>query len=142
MSDSPRDDLGAWQPAWMGKAVCRTGVGQPERVVRLVVERSENEDILECGHTLTSLFEDGEEIPHYLSYRRNCRLCGDRSYDVDIWFPPKGGPSEQYAREACTVCIEQCPVREECLDYAIDYRIQMGVWGGMTYRSRTALVPH
>ncbi|MEV8321276.1 WhiB family transcriptional regulator [Streptomyces sp. NPDC059900] len=40
---------------------------------------------------------------------------------------------------AKTVC-SGCPVRTECLAYALDSRIEHGVWGGMTERERRALL--
>lgn len=136
-----RNVMQGWRPAWMEDAPC-PGIGQPPRVLRLVVERIEDKDVLECGHVLKvdAVFE-GATAPPLTSYRRNCRLCGDRSYLVDIWFPPKGGPSEQYAREAKVFCFS-CPVKEQCLDYAIDERIHTGVWGGTTLRGRQMIVPH
>ncbi|MCF3961154.1 WhiB family transcriptional regulator [Streptomyces fuscigenes] len=45
---------------------------------------------------------------------------------------------------AKTVC-GSCPVETECLGYALDQRIEFGVWGGMTERERRALLrrrPH
>lgn len=33
-----------------------------------------------------------------------------------------------------------CPVRDECLAEALDNRITIGVWGGMTERERRALL--
>ncbi|MFI6639016.1 WhiB family transcriptional regulator [Streptomyces sp. NPDC050504] len=41
--------------------------------------------------------------------------------------------------QAKTVCAG-CPVRTECLAYALDHRIDHGVWGGMTERERRALL--
>jgi len=57
-----------------------------------------------------------------------------------FFFPRIGSPGEQ---AACAYC-EPCPVREECLDYALandtaDLRFR-GVAGGMTPRQRAALV--
>ena len=46
------------------------------------------------------------------------------------WFPQDGytrAEYDQYARWACG----GCPVRDECLTYAIETRQQHGVWGGM-----------
>ncbi|MGW6062608.1 WhiB family transcriptional regulator [Streptomyces sp. NPDC055189] len=40
---------------------------------------------------------------------------------------------------AKTVC-SGCPVRTECLVYALDSRSGHGVWGGMTGRERRALL--
>ena len=42
-------------------------------------------------------------------------------------------------REARGFC-RACPVRTECLAYALDERIEFGVWGGMTERQRRALL--
>jgi WhiB family redox-sensing transcriptional regulator len=41
--------------------------------------------------------------------------------------------------KAKAVCIG-CAVRTECLSYALDSRIEHGIWGGMTDRERRALL--
>ena len=41
------------------------------------------------------------------------------------------------AKSAIRVC-QRCPVRQECLDYAVDEEIEVGVWGGLTERQRRA----
>ncbi|WP_308039731.1 WhiB family transcriptional regulator [Streptomyces sp. PSKA30] len=41
--------------------------------------------------------------------------------------------------EAKAVCPD-CPVRFECLAYALDHREEYGVWGAMTERERRALL--
>ncbi|WTJ01515.1 WhiB family transcriptional regulator (plasmid) [Streptomyces sp. NBC_00015] len=46
-------------------------------------------------------------------------------------------PGSQH--EAKAVC-NQCPVRAECLAYALDQRIEFGVWGGKTERERRAML--
>ncbi len=43
------------------------------------------------------------------------------------------------SRRAIRMC-ERCPVREECLDYAISNEIEFGIWGGTTERQRRRLV--
>jgi WhiB family redox-sensing transcriptional regulator len=43
------------------------------------------------------------------------------------------------AREAIRVC-ERCPVRQQCLDYAVDNDMDLGVWGGLTERQRRTYV--
>lgn len=39
------------------------------------------------------------------------------------------------ANEAKRFC-ERCPVRRDCLEYAIDMRIVYGIWGGLGYERR------
>lgn len=41
------------------------------------------------------------------------------------------------ARPAIQVC-QRCPVKEQCLQYALDNDIDFGVWGGLTERQRRA----
>lgn len=45
--------------------------------------------------------------------------------------------SLQQAKSAIRVC-QRCPVRQDCLDYAVDEAIEVGVWGGLTERQRRA----
>ena len=42
-------------------------------------------------------------------------------------------------RKAAALC-RHCPVLMECGAYALDNRIEFGVWGGMTERQRRALL--
>lgn len=46
------------------------------------------------------------------------------------------GSRQREARQLC----RGCAVRTECLGYALDHRIEFGVWGGMTERERRALL--
>lgn len=55
-------------------------------------------------------------------------------HDPEIFFPKKGGTANK-ARKVCAVC----PVRVECLNYAIAHDEQHGVWGGTTERERRRL---
>lgn len=59
-----------------------------------------------------------------------CAQVGD-----DFWFPEKGGST----REAKGVC-GRCPVRAECLAYALEHDERFGVWGGMSERERRRLL--
>lgn len=64
--------------------------------------------------------------------------CADA--DPEVWFPEKGGTS----RPAKRVCNGDdtrpaCPVRDECLDYALDNDERFGVWGGLSERQRRRL---
>ncbi len=57
-----------------------------------------------------------------------------RDLDVDVFFPePEGdtGPAK-------AVCAG-CPVREECLEFALASRQDDGVWGGLDEHERRRL---
>lgn len=54
--------------------------------------------------------------------------------DPEMWFPQKGGST----RSSKTVCLS-CPVRQECLDYALINDERFGVWGGFSERERRKL---
>ena len=56
-------------------------------------------------------------------------LCAQ--VDPDTWFPERGGST----REAKAVC-RRCPVRAECLAYALANDARFGVWGGTSERDR------
>lgn len=54
----------------------------------------------------------------------------------DPWFPTdEAGEQGDAARWVCA----GCPVRDECLDYALSARIRHGLWGGLSGRERSAL---
>ena len=58
-----------------------------------------------------------------------------RGADPDLFFPgPDGSPEE-----AVRIC-RGCPVRDECLAWALDTRIHYGIWGGLTERERRRLL--
>jgi len=56
-------------------------------------------------------------------------LCYGAS-SVDFF--PSTGAGVEAARRVCM----QCPVREQCLDYALNNQIDHGVWGGASERER------
>jgi WhiB family redox-sensing transcriptional regulator len=58
-----------------------------------------------------------------------------RGVDTDVFFPV----SEAHAEEAKAICAI-CPVREECLEFAVETRPPEGVWGGLTPIERHRLV--
>jgi len=59
-------------------------------------------------------------------------LCAET--DPEAFFPEKGGS----ARPAKAVCRD-CPVRAECLQYALDHHEYWGIWGGLSYQERRRL---
>lgn len=56
-------------------------------------------------------------------------LCAQS--DPELWFEEK----TSLAREAISIC-SQCPVMEECRQFAIDNEVDYGIWGGMTTAQR------
>ncbi|SDL30277.1 WhiB family transcriptional regulator [Microbacterium azadirachtae] len=53
----------------------------------------------------------------------------------DAWFPEQGEPSA----DAIAVCTT-CPARTPCLLYALNERIDYGIWGGRTAHQRAQLL--
>ncbi|MCU1395639.1 MAG: WhiB family regulatory protein [Ilumatobacteraceae bacterium] len=54
--------------------------------------------------------------------------------DPDLFFP-QPGTDTTYARSMC----KACPVRRQCLDYALETKQKFGIWGGMTESQRRRL---
>lgn len=57
-----------------------------------------------------------------------------RDMNPDIFFPTRG----EDVRPAKRVCAG-CPVRQQCLDYALDNQEKYGIWGGTGERERRRL---
>jgi WhiB family redox-sensing transcriptional regulator len=61
------------------------------------------------------------------------------SEDPELFFPVgTTGPAEVQTEEAKAVCA-RCPVREECLQWALDTAQDAGIWGGFTEGERRVL---
>jgi WhiB family redox-sensing transcriptional regulator len=56
---------------------------------------------------------------------------------TEWWFPKKAESSieRQQRLTAKKTCMD-CPVRQECLDYAIEAEETYGIWGGMSWNER------
>jgi len=65
---------------------------------------------------------------------RELALCKDPSVDKKDFFSDKP-ESIKRAKEVC----DRCPVVLDCLEYALDHRREVGVWGGTTDRQRVRL---
>lgn len=72
------------------------------------------------------------------------QLTGDLSWqdralclqvDPDQFFPEKGAPVPK-VKQVCAAC----PVRPECLDYALGNGEQHGIWGGLSTGERVRLL--
>lgn len=56
------------------------------------------------------------------------------SSDPEEWFPDKGS-SSQVAKKICG----ECPVIDECLQFALENREQ-GIWGGTSHSERLRMI--
>jgi WhiB family redox-sensing transcriptional regulator len=64
---------------------------------------------------------------------RQDAACIDRVGEVDF-FPARG----ESTRDAKAVCAG-CPVQKPCLEYALQWHVLHGVWGGLSERERRQL---
>lgn len=87
---------------------------------------------LPIGRTSTSAVSTAETIDW--RFRGACR---DQEPDL-FWPIGESAAARQQVEEAKEVC-EWCPVRRECLDWALEARQDFGVWGGMSERERRVL---
>jgi WhiB family redox-sensing transcriptional regulator len=53
---------------------------------------------------------------------------------TELFFPERGASTEP----AKAIC-DECPVRAECLDHALEGRDRHGIWGGLSERQRRKL---
>jgi WhiB family redox-sensing transcriptional regulator len=60
----------------------------------------------------------------------NCRM-----YPPATFFPSDGAGVDK-ARRICATCA----VTTQCLEYALDHRIEHGVWGGCSERERRRIL--
>ncbi len=58
-----------------------------------------------------------------------------RNHPPDRFFPSDGVGVER-AKEICAAC----PVAAQCLEYALEQRIDHGVWGGASERQRQRIL--
>lgn len=62
--------------------------------------------------------------------RGNCR------FEPPATFFPSDGVGVEVAKRICATC----PVKGECLEYALQNRIDHGVWGGTSERQRRRIL--
>jgi hypothetical protein len=59
--------------------------------------------------------------------------------DPESFFPEKGQNTHRPSAEAKAICWGGCPVRAECLQWAMENNERYGVWGGYTEQERHRL---
>jgi WhiB family redox-sensing transcriptional regulator len=77
-----------------------------------------------------------EELPrpdHHTPTWMLRALCRDAAPGA---FFPSDGVGVERARHVCA----GCPVQAECLEYALEFRIDHGVWGGCSERERRRIL--
>ena len=63
-------------------------------------------------------------------------LAACLSADPDLFFPISStGPAERQIARAKVIC-SGCPVRRECLEFAVTHDQTHGIWGGTTPQDR------
>jgi WhiB family redox-sensing transcriptional regulator len=59
-----------------------------------------------------------------------------RNYPPAVFFPSDGVGVDR----ARKICNNECPVAAQCLEYALEQRIEHGVWGGCSERERRRIL--
>ncbi|MEI6495405.1 MAG: WhiB family transcriptional regulator [Actinomycetota bacterium] len=77
----------------------------------------------------TPLTTDTDSVTAWMA-GGNCR-----NYPPAVFFPSDGVGVDR-ARKICA----DCPVSATCLEYALDERIEHGVWGGCSERERRRIL--
>ena len=72
-------------------------------------------------------------MEYYTQEWREEALC--RQTDAEVFFPEAGGS----AKPAKAIC-GRCPVREDCLAWALHVRLRVGIAGGLSPRERAAIL--
>lgn len=62
--------------------------------------------------------------------------CADRpTSDYAVFFPPHSQSANIQEREVCV----QCPARRDCLEYAYEYDLEYGYFGGLSPHARSRM---
>ena len=70
-------------------------------------------------------------------------LAECKGMDPTLFFGPEHAETVKEKRDredAAKAVCNRCPVRQECLEYALEAREAYGIWGGMTELERRALL--
>lgn len=86
-------------------------------------------DLIAMSARIAPVGLDLPEIPAWVGLA----LCAET--DPEAFFPEPGAVSADLIALAKRVCA-RCDVREDCLDYAVEHRVEHGIWGGQTVRER------
>lgn len=68
---------------------------------------------------------------------RHKSICRDE--DPELYYPiGTSGPALLQIEQAKATC-RRCPVKDECLQFALDAGIDTGIWGGLSEEERRAV---
>jgi len=62
-----------------------------------------------------------------------------RHADPDLFFPAPHSPAGRAQAQTAKLICACCPVRRECLAYALETRQKYGIWGGLTEEERRTM---
>lgn len=60
-----------------------------------------------------------------------------RGLSAEVFYPVSESDADAEAAKA--ICAT-CPVRPQCLEFALDHREHEGIWGGVTERERRRIL--
>lgn len=61
----------------------------------------------------------------------NCEQAACRGMDPNVFHTERG----ESTKEAKAIC-GRCPIRQECLEFALENYESFGIWGGLSERER------
>lgn len=62
-----------------------------------------------------------------------------RGMDTALFFPSGKGRHPRGFLDEVKQCCQECPVREECLKFAMNNELPYGIYGGLTAKERKEL---
>lgn len=118
-----------------GKGLCYKHYSEEYRQdKRISADTAVRDDAFSDALALADLAKEAGELP--------CQNA------PDLYFPDRGITSlEDYGMNDSTqnyamlkdMCNTICPIRDQCLAYALKHNETHGIWGGMSYPERKAL---
>lgn len=76
------------------------------------------------------------ELSQHEQWRLQAACAGMATENYDLFYPPVGGSAQAPRNNRAKAICAGCPVRAECLAYAEEHEIAVGVWGGTTPAER------
>ncbi len=85
---------------------------------------------MQSNNSVAAAPVDADSTTAWMS-QGNCR-----NYAPAVFFPSDGVGVDR----ARKICNNDCPVKDQCLEYALEQRIEHGVWGGASERERRRIL--